>query len=372
MVTSPLPLVDPASVDTAGLSVITTTPTPDWPRAGTIYDPTLLAAAAPVWIHPLVNGEFLLICARRWFDATPHGTDAGNYSTYTEDTAPSWYIVSSAGTRRDVPNAVVHIPMKTTVDSAVVTAGASRPPNYVYLLNAVQIGGESQAVLQYFICSPNGAVVLAGEEVLPAVTGTTGTVVFDRGIQYDTPYLVLYGADADGKVYRLRKPWGKVGVNRPQPTPQVHGGVGGLQVGWQYYTGTGYSDDPSELAPLMCADTSTLTTSGPVLTTAGPMSFASYRTQVLMATVTGGADYEAQVWSSRSGRPFAQTGEPVALGSGANYLEGGLQFMSQLQANPAAPQMTSATAGVPYVVSSRVAAGGSARLQVSWSVWGIG
>jgi hypothetical protein len=487
--------VDPAALDVAGISVLTAPRNPDSPRSGAIYDPLTWAAAAPVWVHPMVDGRFLVITRMRWHAAVPDSVNLGAYSAYSEDTSPCWMIVEPTGRRSIVPNAPVQLPLTTKVDSAQTVGGASRPPNYLYLLHDVVIGGNPSAVLQHFHLNPNGAVTLAGEEVLPVVdsppvvepftvldtakwdlingvveggyynlpptdtsyqgliskfttnltghyvavelvspsntgtwtmfylgdTGTpvsnaeaflwmdgvlyfreriagtwsnttipydatnhrwlrvreqagtvywetssdgsiwtvqrskaagidlsnlyigiagsrnttdppgtalwdnigigTGSVVFNRGVQYDTPFLVLYGSDPDGKVYRIRKPWGRVGHNRQMlPSPQIHALVVGTQEGWEYYTGTGYSQAPDQLAPV----------GG--LSTVGPMSFASWRAQRIATTVSMvGGTPSGVFWSSSSGRPFAQLGLPVSLGT-VGYLGGGIQLMSQLQA----------------------------------------
>ena len=46
------------------------------------------------------------------------------------------------------------------------------------------------------------------------------TVVFGQGIEYSTPYLHLYGTDSAGRLYRIRKSWGEVGANKPNPNRQ--------------------------------------------------------------------------------------------------------------------------------------------------------
>ena len=49
----------PQSVDSAGISVATTTLDTTDPRTGQMYNPTTLAAAAPVWFHRLPDGRFV-------------------------------------------------------------------------------------------------------------------------------------------------------------------------------------------------------------------------------------------------------------------------------------------------------------------------
>jgi hypothetical protein len=364
--TSPTIQVDPASVDVAGLSIATATPSASNPRLGSVYDPVTWAAAAPIWLHPMADGRFLMACARRWHDAVPV---AGGYTSFTEDLSPSWCVLDGpTGRRSTVPDSPISIPMRTATGSAVLTAGASRPPGNLYLLNAVTIAGSPQAVLQSFQVRTNGSVVLVAEELLPTATVGTETVIFDHGLQYDTPYLVVYGADFDGNLYRLRKPWGRVGVNkRTQVTPQDYGDVVGMQVGWEFYGNTGYSFNPTEL--------SALTAATGAWTSQGPLSFAAYRGQVLATTVldTGGT-ITGQQWISNKGRPFTKTGFPVALGSTSDgsYLGGGIQLQAQLGANPAASAMTgSVLVGFPYCTWTKSSSAGVSSLNVAWDLWTV-
>jgi hypothetical protein len=348
--TSPAPQVSPAALDIAGVSVLTKTPS-------ALYDPSTLAAAAPVWVHPLIDGRYLMASQRRWYAATADGTTPGAYTAYTEDTTPSWVIFDTRGTRVQVPSTTGHtqpvIPMNTAVDSATLIGGASRPPEFLYLLHAVSIAGVLGGLLQHFTAMPNGAITLSGEELLPVV----GSVVFDRGVQYQTPYLLVYGSDASGNVYRIRKPWARIGSNvQLLSSPQIHPGVVGTQAGWEYHTGNGYSSDPSELAPV----------GG--LTTVRAMSFAAYQKQVLATTVSVASGvYTGQCWVSNAGATFAKLGPAVALGNDADgsYLGGGIHLMPLLNANPT---LVTGRAAFPYVVWTKSTAGSSSTLLNTWAL----
>ena len=289
-VTSQVPA---GSLDTSGISISTATPADNNPRAGTIYNPTTLAAAVPLYFHPMYDGRYLMVNSRTWSAATPAG-GIGSYSAYTESTAPSWMVVDGpTGATAQVPQFPV-IPFKSSPSAATVTAAVSRHPGYLFLLHSATIGGVSQAILQVMGIATSGAITLTAEEVLPPVGSSP--VIFDRGLQYADPYLIVYGADSSGTVYTARKPWAKIGVNSTlMPSPQSHAGVGATEVAWSYHTGSGYSPDPAQLAPLVTAD-------GSGLTTAGPMSITTVGSQVLMSTVAYNASphtYSAQVWSSR-------------------------------------------------------------------------
>lgn len=359
MSTSLLAQVDPASLDLSGISIATTTASAGNARKGSVYNPVTMAAAAPVYFHQLHNGTYLMLNSRRWHTATPDGGIPGAYTAHSEDTSPSWLMVDGpTGTTSNPPGFSTFIPMNTKVDTAVLTAACSRPPGYFYLLNSVQIGDTTAAVLQHFHVSPSTkAIIIEAEEILPTVTVGDDTVVFDKGLQYDTPYLILWGTDSDGKLYRMRKSWGRVGVSKQKPFKSSDGWSNPT---WDYWHGTGYSVDPTEVAQV------------DALTSAGPVSFAAYRNAQLISVVSAeGAVRSAQVWMNRSGRPWLKMDSLVALGSisDSSYLGGCLQLQPQLGANPLAPGMTATTnVGIPYVVSTVTSGGGHSSLANSWGL----
>lgn len=359
--------VDSDSIDVTGVSVATSTPNVANPRLGRIYDPAVFAAAAPVWFHPVHDGSYLMVSARRWFSGTPVGGNPGVYSAHSEDLAPSWTLLDGpSGHRFAVPGFGVDIPITTTTDAPpTLVAAASRAPDYLYLLHSALINTVEVAILQRIRVAISGAVTVAAEEVLPSVTAGADTVVFDAGLQYDTPYLHLYGTDTTGAVYRMRKSWAAVGSNRSSSRFTITSGskVAGLESTWQYFHGTGFSTDPTEVAPL------------PTITTAGPMSFSAYRTGVLITTVNkSGSTYSGIGWLTRAGKPMTRVGPTVALGSSSDgsYLGGGIQLQPQLGANPAAAAMTAGVgAGIPYVVWTKATPSGNATLNTTWNIWPI-
>ena len=357
MPTIPVSQVASTSIDTAGISVATAPPSADNPRAGTIYDPTILAAAVPIWFHPTRKGHYLMLAAKRWYDATPDGGTPGGYTAYTEDAAPSWFLIDGpTGTRFTIPGYPIHPPMRTTVTSATLTGAVSRPPGYVYLLHQAQIGGSDQAVLQYVYASMTDSIEVCAEEVLPTVEVDGDTVVFGQGIEYSTPYLHLYGTDSAGRLYRIRKSWGEVGANKPNPNRHIGPNA---PRGWEYYAGWGYSYDAAEIAPIQAG-----------LTNDRPVSFALYRNATLMSTVLkDGTTYTGQLWTSKGGRPWTQTKAAIALGSSADdsYVGAGLRLMPQLGAD--ATTVGAAVAGVPYLVTTYAEESGVSRLLNSWDVW---
>jgi hypothetical protein len=393
MSTSPVTQIDPSSVDTVGLSVAIATPTSSNPRYGLAYDPVIWAAAAPIWCHQLFGGSWLVCCAQRWYATTPDGGTPGAYATHSTDTLPSWMVVQTpTGQRSAVPGQPVDIPMTTVATNQLLVAGASVPPNLLFLLSSATVAGTSTAVLQRFHVSINGAVALAAEDTLPvayfwqkstdhSITITTSasappvtppgaytwtlanTVVFNKGLQISGNNLMVYGTDSEHRVYKVTKPWGQVGVNKTITVTIIKNTEPNLITpqGWQYFTGTGYSPTATDLAPMTVAG-------GAPLTTIAPLSFGSFSNQVLMASVgTGGA----QFWTSKSGMPFTPTGALVALPSGTPI--GGVQLQNNLAPNPADAVMTApgVISGVPYVVSASDSISGGATLNTDWNILAV-
>lgn len=359
MPTTPAAQVLATSIDTAGVSIATGSPTADTPRMGMIYDALTYAAAAPIWFHTLRRGHYLMVAGRFWHDATPDGGIPGGYTAYTEDTTPSWVLIDGpTAARFPIPGYALYPPMRTSVTSAMLTAATSRPPNYLYLLNKVVIAGQDQAVLQCVYTSVTDSVQINAEEVLPTVTVGEETVVFCQGIQYAHPYFLVYGTDSSGNLYRLRKLWSQVGANKPDPA------IGNPTVpprGWEFFAGWGYSYDASEIAPVQSG-----------LTSAGPVSFALYRNAAIMSTVHQDGDVRTgQIWMSQAGRTWERRATGIPLGSVADgsYLGHGLRLMGQLGADAAA--VGTASAGVPYVTTIKSEESGVSRLLNTWDVWKV-
>lgn len=367
MGTSPAVQVDPSSIDTLGVSVATSPASASNSRLGSAYNPTTLAGLGPVWVHPTYSGRVLVVSARRWYAGTPLGGTPGAYSAHSTDMAPSWVLLDGpTGHTLSVPGQTLEVPMLTSASGVALVGAASRPPALLFLLSSATVAGVATAVLQRFSLGLNGSVALVAEDVLPV----SGTVVFNKGLQYDGPNLVVYGTDSSHRLYKVTKPWGHVGVDKATTVPIVkysNSTTQGTPLGWQYYTGTGYSADVAELAPL-------LTSTGAAWTTQGPMSFGWWRNLRFATTVVlTGSTYTGQVWISRSGQPWVPLAAPiVALGSSADgsYIGAGIQLQQQLAPNPAATAMTAAgvKAGIPYVSWSKVAASTGFILDTLWSI----
>lgn len=375
MATTSVPVVASTTLDIAGISVVTAAPDADDPRNGAIYNPASLAAAQPIWFHPLKDGRHLMVMARSWSAATPSGGIPGVYSAFDESTAPSWVAISgSSGSVDQVPGGAA-ITVSTPVDSVTITAAASRPPENLWLLYSAQINSEPAAILQRWFVADDGSVVCKAEEVLPA----SPTVTFDKGIQYASPYLLIYGTDEDGVLYRLRKGWGNIGFNKVSPIQH------GAQLGqvWEYYTGSGYSQDATELGPIQDD-----------LGSVGPVSFGYVGNLTVMSVVearlidTGLTMYSThadtiaansmvdrvgRIWTSTNGRPWMLSPfAPTELGATDDdtYQGGGLALQSQLGADPTALGGTN-NAGIVYVSTQKVIAGSDSSLVNSWGVYPV-
>lgn len=316
MSTTVLPQVDPTSLDTTGLSIATSY-IEDNPRSGTIYDSSIVAAVAPLWFHPMPDGTHLMVMARRWHTATL-GSAPGIYSAHTEDLTPSWAVVDGPrGNRSQVSGSGITIPLNTTLtdpEPPLLVGAASRAPDHLYLLYTTEL----TAVLQRIRLSPTGSVSIAVEETLPtlAVEGEDDPVVFDMGLQMSTPHLYVYGTDSDNKVYRARKPWALLGSIRSSATSPAPA--------WEYFTGTGYSTDPTEAVPMED------------LTTVAPMGFGAVRATTVMTTVTKtGDDFTGHFWASTKGRPLRKLSTTVPLGDDDTFLGHGLRPQPELAPLPA-------------------------------------
>lgn len=211
-----------SSLDTPGLSVVSSSRHPDSVRAGSIYRTDTLAAAAPLWFHPMNNGEYLALFSRRLTSAVPASPLSPwpmLYTTATEDTGPCWAIVSPAtGTVRNIGD----VPSRKT-GGREMTAAASRG-EYLFVLNRYDPpidGDPNTALLQHFRVSATQGITLMTEEMVPGD--------LSLGLYADKSHLVVFGDDGTGLLTAARKNWGRIGVNtdlNPSWSWQVHGNTG--------------------------------------------------------------------------------------------------------------------------------------------------
>jgi len=416
MATSPMQQVASTSIDLAGISVCTDNPSVEAPQQGSVYDPTLLAAAVPIGFVPYDSSTWLMINSQRWTSATATsgtGVVPGYYSAYTTSSTPNWFLVDGATGTKSVINAGPDIPMTTTNSSRTLKAVESRSPHFVYTLYDVVNGSVHTAVIQvWLINTATKTVTLIGEETIPTslnvstpsdgtdsqpatdnldgtatgsftseldatADGTVGidSIVFSTGLFLSGPYMHVFGTGSStNQVYMARKLWGHLGTtintSSADKSPDPY---------WEYKTTSqGWSTDSTQCSPLM-------TTTG-VMTTQGPISVAQYtlstssRTsggqrsvyRVVSTVTSSGTARTAQMYSSLNGRPWVASSTTVPLGgAGTTYMGGGLQFQQQLAANPAlVPAATSATA-IPYVIATKATSGTGSQVSLTWGVWQI-
>lgn len=285
----------PRSVDTAGVSISTATADTTDPRRGQLYTPATLAAACPVWFHPLPDGYYLGLFSRRLHSAVVDTTQPNGplrYSTVTETTTPSWAVFDpTTGARVQVAD----IPTDVLGDRTL-TAAVSRN-NYLFVLSTI----GQDALVQHFRVGPRSeALVLQGEEIMPAGLGL--------GLYADRNDLWVFGAKND-KLALAVKNWGRIG-----------------QTGaWRYRTADGWSENSADLAVLP-GD----------IPASGPVGVAQFRDRFYL-TVPVHADglWSAKTYTSRSidsrwvVHPFT-----APLGTDATYCGGTVQLQPQLALTP--------------------------------------
>jgi hypothetical protein len=186
-------------------------------------------------------------------------------------------------------------------------------------------------------------------------------VRFDRGLYISGQNLVVFGASYSGRVCVARKNWGRIGF----PT-----------TAWEYFDGAGWSFDLTAVSPLQ-------TTTGTALTTAGPVSVATYDRQVfLSAVVTFGDDRSAQVYLQNAVSQWQPVGDQIFLGSVADdtYTGGTLQFQPQLSAIDYLVDVPNAVGAIPVCVTMEQSITEetvtdifvtSSALDVAWGLWQV-
>lgn len=351
MASGPASQIDVSSFDMLGASVVTATRSAINSRLGSFYDNTTIAAGALVHVHQVIPTQLLVAFSRRWTAATPSSTRAGYFSAYTEDTAPSWFLVGPSGGRTLIDNTPV-IPIVTAVDSAVLVDATSREPQYIYLLHSVTQGSVTSGLLQHFRSATAGRIVPVNEEIVPGLP--IQGVTFDKGVALTGAYVTVFGTDSDGHVFTARKLWNAVGVQGYKSAQR-----GTITTAWQFSTGTGWDTNAANAAP------------EPGLNSAGPVSYARWRgTHYLSTVVASGNNRSSQIYTQYTTRPWKAQGAPVALGSVSDgtYLGGTLQFQPTLGATAALINTPSSETAFPYLTAKKATNGSEQSIQVAWGV----
>jgi len=373
--TSPVTQVAESAVDASGLSISTATPSASSGRLGTVYDPTMMAAAVPIHFHPYTNTslggqDFLMLANQIWTGATQASANPGAYSAFTSVTTPSWVMVNAANGTKSLINGSVPIPMKTSVSASTLTAAVSRGNDQLWTLNSTNVG----AVVQHWhVNTALNTVSPLAEETIPTGSSGADTIVFDDGLHWSVstvPFMHAYGTGSStGNVYQARKAWSQVGHVGTATNP--------LTTQWEVWTGTGWDPDLTQAQPL--------TSAGVPLTSQAPLSLAHYNNQgfssqmsqkqtghTFMSVVSkSGSSYTANLYNSVGGRDWKPTGVTVALGaSGSTYTGANIQLQPQIGPNASLISSGSASA-VPYVYTTKTTSGGNSSLNNNWALMQI-
>lgn len=318
-----------SAVETAGVSTITATRTPANPRRGTIYNPATFAAAVPIWFHRLQDGRYLAIFKSRWHTATAT-YDIGPlmFSAHSESGPCYAFIDPTTGTIEgpyDWP------------DLDVINSAVSRND---YLFAVGELNGTP--VVQHFIITRFGGLQPQGSEVVP--------LGFNLGLFADGHHLYVFGDNGAGRLARIRKNWGRIGINND---PQFQ---------WEYQGEKGWYTNVDEATP-MKSDGNTY------IPAAGPVSVAKHLRWFYLTAVThSSGSYYAKTYSARDiDQRWRWYGDVAALGLDADYLGGGAYLQPQLVVtSDLLPDGT--TTGFPYVISQRVAAGSNRAILTEWNI----
>lgn len=343
------------SVDSAGLSIISAHRTAEDPRNGMMYNPSALAAGVPVWFHPLQTGQYVGLLRSHWINATVGLNGPQSYSAHTAS-GSCWVKIT--------PPQGETVLLGNIRDDLTLNGAASRG-EFLFTVGTLVDGTAS---VQHHRIGPGGSLMSVGEDILPRTNG----VLFDKGCYVDRNYLVVLGTDVEGRVYTARRKWSRIGVNAAYKEVVINEGTDDERMVRVYDLGS----DPWEYqgSPGWLSDEAVLEPTG--LTTAGPLSVATFQDRILVSTVTqSGGAYTAKVFQTRTADPFGRwkpdpLGE-VPLGSSGTYQGGTLYFQPQLGRNPAVMMPSGAVAAIPYVVSVESVDGTEHGIDTTWGLWPI-
>jgi len=379
------------AIDDVGVSVTIAPRRASDARYGALYDPAGLAGVVPVHLHRLTTEQYILVFSRRWHTATTSATNPGGYTAFSQDTTPGWVKIGVPSGYAIPLGPSYAIPMGTSYTTAVLADAVSRSTEYLYLLTSATTGSTTTGVVSHWWQNTNSGSVqqVAEEEVTEAYSRPTGTslaawtaltddqrraagdkVVFNRGLWFLTPHLLVFGVSSDNRLFLVRKPWGRIGYNTVQQPGSDYRVLGytAEDPRWSYYTGDGWSVDATLAAPVTDA-------AGAAITTVGPVSVATFRDRTWLATVVAdGTNRLAKIYTQRGQRDWVAQGA-VSLGSTADgsYLGDTLRFQQQVPPSVTSAAMTNTDndAAVPYVISTKSVTGGISTLNNIWGLWSV-
>lgn len=352
------------SIDANAVSIVTAARTVADPRAGTVYHPDTFAAAQFIHFHPLTEHQYIGLFSRRWHTATVATGDPGAYSAHTEDTTPGWAVINVPTGHRDQLGDDFTIPIRATVDERVLVSAVSRSSDFLYTLQSITVDTTVSGLVSHWRWNPSmNAVVPMGEEPVPSAVRDGQDVIFDKGLWYLTPNLVVFGTSSvDHAVYMARKSWARIGTNKPITSKLDATVPRSTDPRWEYFTGTGWSFDSSEVGPLATAEG--------LLTSEGPVSTAFYRDRTVMSTVFTETDMRrtGRIWVSRSGKTWTRAGT-LPLGSATSYLGGTVEFQQMIPPSITNQVMLDNPGAIPYLISTKNTVGANSRLDNDWDLW---
>lgn len=386
---SPRPVAS-ASFDSSGLSIAVASRRASDSQYGTIYDTANLAAALPVYFHSLRSGEYLMLFSRRWHSATVASTNPGGYSAYTEDISPGWVQISVPSGNRTQLGSGFGIPLSLPYDSATLVDAASVEAVTLFLLFAITTGSKTTGAVSswHYNTTTRSFTMVAEEEIANVATISTNItdrawsamtdserlsngipVSFTGGLQLLKRNMMVVGTDPDNKLYLARKPWARIGLNTTPRPVSTYGNPRETAEDprWVYWTGSGWSPDWHQCAPL-------LDSTGTAITSLAPVSLTSYLDRTWMATVQDdGSQRYARVYSQRRSRPWSVEGTLPLGDSAAGFLDG-LRFQPQISPSTSSAEMSGQTneSALVYLYSTLSDVDGIATINNTWGLWPIG
>lgn len=323
-----------SSVDTGGVSIVTSTRTKAQPRYGTVYNPATFAAAPPVWFHRCQDGRYLGLFMNRWTGGTSVYHDGPQlYSDFDIDPTPVRAYIEPTSGAIDGPH-----PMTSNQPGDLTLNAAVSRGDFLFTL-----GRRSDvAWLQHWRISDRGVLSLVAEEATP--------LGYELGLWADQNFVFVFGSDDDGHLSRVRKNWGRIG-NGTDPTRQ-----------WEYEGVKGWLTDVSLHTPML-----------PHLPADGPVSAAQFRDRAyIMVTRHAAGAYAAEVWTQRTvDQTWTRLNDTVIpLGDDADYLGGTAYMQPQLVGNKDLLPDGSRT-GIPYVTSTHVDIGDDQAMLTEWGLQAV-
>lgn len=327
--------VPTGSLDVSMVDTMTTTATLEHPDRGAMYNRDTLAAAVPVWFHPLGERGYIAILSRRWTNATVGARGPQSYTTYEVDPVPSWVVINPAARSTDL---VSEIPSGLT-GHRVVLAAASRN-DYLFTVGSC----DGRPHVAYYRITRDGSVVLHSEEIIPADIELVGAFL-------DTQMLICLARNADGNLVQVARSWYRIG-SRDASDP------------WKYWGAKGWYSDPEEAIEIRDQ-------TGDPIAVASSASMVRFRNRsVLAVSQFDGDAVVGRFYQSRIGWDWKRYPTTVPLGPVATHLGGAVRFQPQLPVDRA--QMANPSGqSFAYVTSVYEADDGEESIRTRWGLYEV-